>query len=85
MNDITELRQHLFDTIKAVKDPQAPLDVPRARVIAELSQVLINSAKVEVEFIRAVGQNVGTGFVPEQKPISGQPRLVPGNSQSGSK
>jgi hypothetical protein len=33
-------------------------------MIAETAQVIINSAKVEVDFIRATGNPGGSGFIP---------------------
>lgn len=45
------LREHLFETLKGLKD--GTLDTEKAKVIGDISQVLINTAKVEVDFIRA--------------------------------
>lgn len=50
-HDITGLRERLFQTIDALKS--GTIDIERANVISDLSQVVINSAKVEVDFIRA--------------------------------
>lgn len=83
MNSISDLRKHLFETIEALKDKGMPID--RARAIAEVAQTVINSAKVEVDFMRMRGEKSGgTGFVPEELPAPGQPRLVRGRAQSGS-
>lgn len=75
MNNIDDLRAHLFDAMKSLKD--GTMDVERAKAMAETAQVIINSAKVEVDFLRVNG-GVGTGFIPEQKALPGQPRLVKG-------
>lgn len=89
MNSIADLRQHLFDTLAALKDETKPMELDRAKAIADVAQVVINSAKVEVDFMRMRGDGSrGTGFIPEEKEvpaIPGQPRLVKGTSQSGSK
>jgi hypothetical protein len=87
-NDIEGLRKHVFDTIEALKDPGNPIDIARAKIIKDLAQVVVNSAKVEVDFLRIQGgDGKGTGFIPEkqieQKP--GAQRLVNGVAQSGSK
>lgn len=50
-HDIQGLRARLFDTIDALKS--GTLDVERAKAISELTQVVVNSAKVEVDFLRA--------------------------------
>ncbi len=63
MNDITALRKHLFETLAALQDKDNPMDVERARAVSEIGQVIINSAKAEVDFIKVAGGK-GTGFVP---------------------
>lgn len=52
-NKIQDLRDHLFETIEKLKDGEIDLD--KAKAIAEIAQVVVNSAKVEVDFLRAVG------------------------------
>jgi phosphoheptose isomerase len=61
-NKMTDLRNHLFETLEALKDKDAPLDLARAKTIAEVAQVLINSAKVEVQFIGALGGGSASDF-----------------------
>lgn len=85
-DSIVDLRQHLFDTIKALKDPDKPMEIERAKTIADVAQVIINSAKVEVDYGRMRGDSkAGTGFIPEQMAETAQPRLVHGRNQSGSR
>lgn len=62
-NKIEDLRDHLFETLEKVKDGDMPLD--RAKMVAEIAQVIINSAKAESDFIKAVGASKGSGFIPE--------------------
>lgn len=52
--DLTALRAALFDTLAAVKAGTMELD--RARAVNELGKTLIDSAKVEVEYLRATGE-----------------------------
>lgn len=73
MNDITALRKHLFETLAALQDKENPMDIERAKVVSEISQVIINSAKVEVNFIKVSGGK-GTGFVPETETLPGLPK-----------
>jgi hypothetical protein len=69
MTTIADLRKHLFDTLEALTDKDNPMPIDRAKAVAEVSQVIINSAKVEVEFMRAAGaKKTGTAFIPEDKP-----------------
>ena len=49
---INDLRAHLFDKLEALNDKEKPLDIERVKVVAEVGQVIINSAKVEVDFMR---------------------------------
>lgn len=88
-NKITDLRNHLFETIEALKDAEKPMDIERAKAIAEVAQVVVNSAKVEVDFLRmrADYENAGTGFIEESPmdPLPNGPRLIKGKSDSGSR
>ncbi len=61
-NDIRELRSILFDTLRDAKDTSKKLDIERCKVVAELSQVLINTAKAEVDFLKTIGGK-STGFL----------------------
>lgn len=49
--NISDLRDGLFDAMQMLKDGK--LSVEQAKAISEMSQVVINSAKVEVDYIRA--------------------------------
>lgn len=63
MNDITELRTHLFDALRGLKDKDAPMDIDRARAISDVAKTLIESAKVECDYLRITGETQGTGFI----------------------
>ena len=60
---IDDLREHLFATLDALRREENPMEIERAKAIADVSKVIIDSAKVEVQFIHAVGGN-GSGFLP---------------------
>lgn len=62
MNTIADLRRHLFSALEGLTDVTTPIPVERAKAIADVAQVVINSAKVEVEFIKAT-KGKGTGFI----------------------
>lgn len=66
-NKIEDLRNHLFATLEALQDEDKPMEVERAKTIADVAQVIVNSAKIEVDFIRATGRSQGTGFIPEER------------------
>lgn len=49
--NISDLREALFDTLQALKDGK--ITVEQAKAMSDIGQVIINSAKVEVDYIRA--------------------------------
>jgi hypothetical protein len=61
-NKLVDLRDHLFATIEALQDPDSGMDVPKAKTIADLGKVIVDSARVEVVFIDKVG-GLGSGFI----------------------
>ena len=62
-NDINQLREIMFETLRSLKDNQQPLDVERAKAISNAAQVIINSVKVEIDYLRVSG-GTGTHFIP---------------------
>ena len=42
------------------------MDIERAKAVAEVAQVVVNSAKVEVDFLRITGGK-GSGFITEKQ------------------
>lgn len=70
-NKIEDLRNHLFATLEGLTDPDAenPIDLERAQAIANVAQVLVNSIKVENDFLRITGGAKSTAFNPEQKKL----------------
>lgn len=64
-NKIDDLRNHLFATLEALKDTEKPMEVERAKAIADVARVLVDSAKVEVRFMEVTGALKSTGFLPD--------------------
>lgn len=64
-NKINDLRDHLFETLEALKDADKPMELDRARAIADVSRVIVETAKVEVKFLEVTGALPSTGFLPE--------------------
>lgn len=58
--DINTLREHLFDAIDGLNSGTVTLE--KAKAISEVSQTIINTAKVEVELAKATGQKP-SGFI----------------------
>ncbi len=62
-NKITDLRNHLFEAIESLLDSDSDMAVAKAQAIANLAQVIVNSAKVELQAAKMFG-TTGTGFIP---------------------
>lgn len=72
---IEDLREHLFATLEALRDEDKPMDLARAKAISDVAQTVINSAKVEVEFLNAVGGQRASGFFPTAE-VEAQPQRL---------
>lgn len=62
---IADLRRALFQTLDGLTNKASPMDIDRARAVAEVAQTIINSAKVEVDHLRVIGGK-GSGFIPSE-------------------
>lgn len=70
-NKIEDLRNHLFAQLEilgdetTMKNPIAlERELKKSKAIADVARVIIESAKVEVQFIEATNSKNGTGFIP---------------------
>ena len=81
-NDIAELRTHLFDTLRGLRDKENPLDVQRARAVCEVAQQITDTARIELDLMKITKERVVSDFLPppdcDTPPVSG---LLPGNSR----
>lgn len=79
-HNITELRDHLFATLQSLRDPQNPMDIERARAVADVAKVVIDSARIEVDYIRVIGSDApSTGFIGSlAAPAGAQQQLADG-------
>lgn len=77
-NKIDDLRNHLFETLEALKDEDKPMDLARAKAVADVAKVIVESAKVEVDFLKVTGAVRSTGFLPdgEELPTPVRPKLT---------
>lgn len=58
-NKINDLRNHLFATIEGLLDEENPMDVNRATAVAKNAKVIVDMAKVEVQFYKElVGKDI---------------------------
>lgn len=61
-SDITALRSILFDTLKGIKD--GSVDIGKAKAINAVAQTIVDSARVEVEYLAATGGNSSSFIKP---------------------
>ncbi len=52
---ITQVREQLLATLADLRCRDNPMDVERARAVAHVASVLVDTAKVEVDYIKATG------------------------------
>lgn len=53
------------------------MELARAKAIADVGRVIVDSAKVEVEFMKATGASKSTtGFLPEETEETPRPKLA---------
>ena len=76
-----DLRNHLFTALEDLNNPEKKVDLARMEAIADIAGVLVETAKVEVAYIR-VTESKGTGFLPpageREEDITPLPRRLRG-------
>lgn len=78
--NITELRTQLLATLADLRNREQPMEPDRARAVAQVAAVLVDSAKVEVEFLRAThGTESAFLNTSEALPGPGEGEGTPGN------
>lgn len=59
---IATMRQMLMDTLVDLRRKDDPIPIDRAKAIADVATVIVNSARVEVEYLRVTQQRHGQFF-----------------------
>lgn len=83
-NTISDLRAELFATIRGLRDKDNPMDVARAKAVADVAGRIIDSAKAETDYVRAFGGRgavPSSGFIGAENPrpsIESQARMLGG-------
>ena len=54
---INEVRSELMETLRALRDRTNPMDVDRARAVAQVASVLVDTAKVANDYLKLTGQD----------------------------
>lgn len=52
---IEQVRQSLLDTLKDLRNRENPMDIDRAKAVATVASVLVDTARVENEYIKITG------------------------------
>nr|VFK14969.1 MAG: hypothetical protein BECKLFY1418C_GA0070996_101213 [Candidatus Kentron sp. LFY] len=72
-NTMTDVRNLLIETIESVKSGDMAID--KAKAIAQVAGVVVDSGKVEVDFLKALAElpptqegHYGTGFISAERP-----------------
>lgn len=69
MNHIDTVRSALLDTLADLRDKKNPMDIARAKAVAEVAGVLVDTARVENEYMKLTKQNYS--------PFLDQPKEIP--------
>jgi len=73
-NKLTDLRNHLFETLERLTQDDKPMEVARAKAVCSVAQTIINSAKVEVDFLNVTGREVRGGDFFERPALEAENR-----------
>jgi hypothetical protein len=74
-NKIEDLRNHLFEALERLNDDEhmknnKDAEIERAHAIASIGAVLVQSAKVEVDFMKQAKRLTESGFItPTEEPL----------------
>ena len=54
---INQVRQSLLDTLADLRNRESPMDIERAKAVAHVAGVLVDTARVENEYLKITGQD----------------------------
>ncbi len=54
---INQVRQALLDTLTDLRNRDTPMDIERAKAVATVAGVLVDTAKVENDYLKITGQD----------------------------
>lgn len=60
-----DLRAHLMGTLASLRDRTNPMEPDRARAVAQVASALIDTAKVEVDYLRLTNQDRADFLAPQ--------------------
>lgn len=68
-----QLRSILFKSLEALADTSKDVDIKRAEVLNQTAQTIINSAKVDVDYVKAIGGTITLPYVENQDGVEERP------------
>lgn len=71
---IDQVREHLMQTLADLRNRDQPMEVDRARAVAQVASVLVDTARVEVEYLKQVGD--GSRFLDSSATAGDTPRIT---------
>ena len=72
-NTIEDVRNELMQTLRDLRNRENPMDIDRARAVAQVAGVMVDSAKVEVLYLQTTGQR-GSAFLGSPAPTLPAPQ-----------
>lgn len=72
-NTIQDLRNHLFASLEHCLDDESNLSLDRLEATAKIGQVIVNTAKLELQFLKMAEKNdrlQANFFTDEQKKLN---------------
>jgi hypothetical protein len=58
------VRQSLLETLADLRNKEQPMDIERAKAVAQVAGVLVDTAKVENEYLKITGQDKSNFLAP---------------------
>ena len=72
---INQVRQSLLDTLADLRNKEQPMDIDRAKAVAQVASVLVDTAKVENEYLKLTGQDRSNFLETAPHDVLGIPRV----------
>jgi hypothetical protein len=62
---IDQVRQSLLDTLADLRNKAQPMDIERAKAVAQVASVLVDTAKVENDYLKITGNDCSEFMQPQ--------------------
>ena len=72
---IEQVRKSLLDTLADLRNREQPMDIERAKAVATVASVLVDTARVENEYLKITGQDRSTFLETPDDDMRGIPQI----------